>query len=60
MMLKNVLNYLVETLVEAGVKHIYAITGDSLDPVNDALVRRDGRLYMRYEETSHKWNINQY
>jgi pyruvate dehydrogenase (quinone) len=37
-----VLNYLVETL-EAGVKHIYAITGDSLDPVNDA-VRRDGRL----------------
>jgi hypothetical protein len=23
--------------------HIYAITGDSLDPVNDA-VRRDGRL----------------
>jgi pyruvate dehydrogenase (quinone) len=41
MMLENVLNYLVETLVEAGVKHIYAITGDSLDPVNDA-VRRDG------------------
>jgi 5,10-methylenetetrahydrofolate reductase len=27
---KNVLDYLVETLVEAGVKHIYAITGDSL------------------------------
>jgi pyruvate dehydrogenase (quinone) len=43
MMLKNVLDYLVETLVEAGVKHIYAITGDSLDLVNDA-VRRDGRL----------------
>jgi hypothetical protein len=36
-----VLNYLVETL-EAGVKHIYAITGDSLDP--DDAVRRDGRL----------------
>jgi thiamine pyrophosphate-dependent acetolactate synthase large subunit-like protein len=36
-----VLDYLVETLVEAGVKHIYAITGDSF--VNDA-VRRDGRL----------------
>jgi 16S rRNA U1498 N3-methylase RsmE len=27
-MIKNVLDYLVETLVEAGVKHIYAITGD--------------------------------
>jgi pyruvate dehydrogenase (quinone) len=42
MMLKCV-KLFVETLVEAGVKHIYAITGDSLDPVNDA-VRRDGRL----------------
>jgi hypothetical protein len=31
MMLKNVLDYLVETQLEAGVKHIYAITGDSLD-----------------------------
>ena len=39
-------------LVEAGVKRIYAITGDSLNPVNDA-VRRDGRLqwiHVRHEE----------
>jgi pyruvate dehydrogenase (quinone) len=40
MLKKNVLDYLVETLVEAGVKHIYAITGDSLDLVNDAVRKR--------------------
>ena len=51
-MSKNVSDYLVEMLVEAGVKRIYAITGDSLNPVNDA-VRRDGRLqwiHVRHEE----------
>ncbi|MFZ3053812.1 MAG: thiamine pyrophosphate-dependent enzyme [Sulfuricurvum sp.] len=49
---KNVSDYLVEMLVEAGVKRIYAVTGDSLNPVNDA-VRRDGRLqwiHVRHEE----------
>ncbi|WP_149276298.1 thiamine pyrophosphate-dependent enzyme [Pareuzebyella sediminis] len=51
-MSKNVADHLVETLVAAGVKRIYAITGDSLNPVNDA-VRRDGRLqwiHVRHEE----------
>ncbi|ANH81870.1 pyruvate dehydrogenase [Niabella ginsenosidivorans] len=50
---KNVSDVLVETLVRAGVKRIYAVTGDSLNPVNDA-VRRDGRLqwiHVRHEET---------
>ncbi len=51
-MSKNVSDHLVETLAAAGVKRIYAITGDSLNPVNDA-VRRDGRLqwiHVRHEE----------
>jgi pyruvate dehydrogenase (quinone) len=51
-MSKNVADHLVEMLVAAGVKRIYAITGDSLNPVNDA-VRRDGRLqwiHVRHEE----------
>ncbi|MEO8253903.1 MAG: thiamine pyrophosphate-dependent enzyme [Flavobacterium sp.] len=51
-MSKNVSDHLVEMLVAAGVKRIYAITGDSLNPVNDA-VRRDGRLqwiHVRHEE----------
>lgn len=51
-MSKNVSDHLVEMLVEAGVKRIYAITGDSLNPVNDA-IRRDGRLqwiHVRHEE----------
>jgi pyruvate dehydrogenase (quinone) len=51
-MSKNVSDHIVEMLVEAGVKRIYAVTGDSLNPVNDA-VRRDGRLqwiHVRHEE----------
>ncbi len=62
MMPKNVSDYLVEMLVEAAVKDIYAITSDSLNPVNDTVLR-DGRLQwipVRHEETSHKININQY
>ena len=52
-MAKNVSDQLVEMLVAAGVKRIYAVTGDSLNEVNDA-VRRDGRLqwvHVRHEET---------
>lgn len=51
-MSKNVSDVLVETLVNAGVKRIFAVTGDSLNPVNDA-VHRDGRLqwiHVRHEE----------
>ncbi len=51
-MAKNVSDHLVEMLVETGVKRIYAVTGDSLNPVNDA-VRRDGRIqwiHVRHEE----------
>jgi glyoxylate carboligase len=61
-MSKNVSDYLLEMIVEAGVKCIYAISGDSLNPVNDA-ARRDGRLpwiHVRHEETSRKWDINRY
>jgi pyruvate dehydrogenase (quinone) len=51
-MSKNVSDHVVEMLVEAGVKRVYAVTGDSLNPINDA-VRRDGRLQwiqVRHEE----------
>ena len=51
-MSKNVSDHLVEMLVAAGVKRVYAVTGDSLNPINDA-VRRDGRLqwiHVRHEE----------
>lgn len=43
---------LVKMLVNAGVKRAYAVTGDSLNPVNDA-IRRDGRIkwiHVRHEE----------
>ncbi len=50
---QKVAEQLVETLVNAGVRHIYAITGDSLNEVNNA-VRKNGNLewiHVRHEET---------
>lgn len=51
-MAKSVADQLVEMLAEAGVKRIYAVTGDSLNEVNDA-VRRSGKIqwiHVRHEE----------
>lgn len=50
----RVADQLVKTLVNAGVKRVYAITGDSLNPVNDA-IRLDGRIewiHVRHEEAA--------
>jgi pyruvate dehydrogenase (quinone) len=51
---KNVSDQLVETLVNAGIKRIYAVTGDSLNHVN-AAVHRNGKIkwiHVRHEETA--------
>jgi len=51
-MSKIVAEQLVEMLVEAGVKRVYAVTGDSLNYFNDA-VRRNGKIkwiHVRHEE----------
>ena len=51
---KNVSDQLVETLVDAGVQRIYAVTGDSLNHVN-AAVHRNGKIkwiHVRHEETA--------
>ena len=34
---KKVAEQLVDTLIEAGVRRIYAVTGDSLNEVNEAV-----------------------
>ncbi|WP_018343807.1 ubiquinone-dependent pyruvate dehydrogenase [Cytophaga aurantiaca] len=50
---KTVSDQLVTMLVQAGVKRVYAVTGDSLNFVNDA-IRRDGQIewiHVRNEET---------
>lgn len=52
-MAKKVAEQLVETLEQAGVKRIYAVTGDSLNEVNEA-VRKNGHIqwiHVRHEET---------
>jgi pyruvate dehydrogenase (quinone) len=49
---KKVADQLVEMLVEAGIKRIYAVTGDSLNEFNDA-ARRNGKIkwiHVRHEE----------
>lgn len=51
-MRKNMADQLVETLEKAGVKRIYAVTGDSLNEVNEA-VRKNGKIkwiHVRHEE----------
>lgn len=51
-MATTVADQLVSMLVQAGVKRVYAVTGDSLNPVNDA-IRKDGSIqwiHVRHEE----------
>ena len=53
-MSKNVSDQLVENLVAAGIQRIYAVTGDSLNHVNEA-VHRNGKIkwiHVRNEETA--------
>jgi pyruvate dehydrogenase (quinone) len=53
-MSKNVSDQLVETLDEAGIQRIYAVTGDSLNHVN-AAIQRNGKIkwiHVRNEETA--------
>jgi pyruvate dehydrogenase (quinone) len=50
---KTVSDQLVTMLVQAGIKRVYAVTGDSLNFVNDA-IRRSGKIewiHVRNEET---------
>jgi pyruvate dehydrogenase (quinone) len=52
-MSQNVAGQLVDMLVQAGIERIYAVAGDSLNFLNDA-IRRDGRIrwiHVRHEET---------
>jgi len=49
---KKVADQIVEMLIENNVKRIYAVTGDSLNELNDA-VRRNGKIewiHVRHEE----------
>ncbi len=43
---------IVETLAEAGVQHVWGVTGDSLNAIDDALHRHSGIdfMHMRHEE----------
>ncbi len=46
-MAKKVAEQLVDMLVEAGVKRIYAVTGDSLNEINDAVRKKRFMGYVR-------------
>ena len=51
-MAKTISEKLVEVIDQAGIKHIYAVTGDSLNHVNDAIRRQDNIkwVHVRHEE----------
>jgi pyruvate dehydrogenase (quinone) len=51
---KNVADLLVETLVQAGVKNIYGLAGDSLNGITDSIRERDDLkwVHVRHEETA--------
>jgi pyruvate dehydrogenase (quinone) len=53
-MAKTIAEELVDTLTTVGVKRIYGIVGDSLNPVTDALRRRKkiDWVHVRHEETA--------
>jgi hypothetical protein len=44
-MARTVAEHLVDTLAQAGVRRVYGIVGDSLNPVTDA-IRRGGSVGM--------------
>ena len=51
-MAKKIAEQLIDTLVESGVERIYAVTGDSLNEVNEA-VRKNHKIqwiHVRHEE----------
>jgi len=49
--MKSVADIIVETLVKAGVKRIYGIPGDSIDPLMDA-IRRNKEI--KYIQVTHE------
>lgn len=51
-MAKTISEKLVEVIDKAGIKHIYAVTGDSLNHVNDAIRRQKNIkwVHVRHEE----------
>ena len=51
---QKISDYIVERLEAVGVKRIYGVVGDSLNPVTDAIRRSDGGVswvHVRHEET---------
>src|ERR671932_1144391 len=53
-MARTVAEHLVDTLIQSGVRRVYGIVGDSLNPVTDAL-RRGGSVQwvdVRHEESA--------
>jgi pyruvate dehydrogenase (quinone) len=49
---RTVADQFVEILLEAGVRRMYGVVGDSLNPVVDAIRRHDGIdwVHVRHEE----------
>src|ERR1700735_332637 len=54
MKIENVADLIAETLIQAGVKRIYGVVGDSLNGLTEALRKRDAIdwIHVRHEEVA--------
>ena len=60
-MAKKIAEQLIDTLVESGVERIYAVTGDSLNEVNEA-VRKNNKIqwiHVRHEVYTGSFDLAQ-
>ena len=57
-MAKKIAEQLIDTLVESGVERIYAVTGDSLNEVNEAVRKNNKRSEERRvgKECRSRWS----
>ena len=52
-MAKRAADQVAEMIIDAGIKHVYGVVGDSINPIVDAIRRSDGKLrwvHVRNEE----------
>ncbi|MEO5966550.1 MAG: thiamine pyrophosphate-binding protein [Candidatus Limnocylindrales bacterium] len=53
-MTRTVEDYLIDIMLEAGVRHVYGIVGHSANPVADAIRRTDGKLSFIHVRTKRR------
>ena len=58
-MAKKIADQLIETLADTGIERIYAVTGDSLNEVNEAVRKNDKIPELTPQEQRHSLQVAQ-